>query len=299
MTAPLHSREIKGKGRWYGSCGDGCPFGDQLLISVTNAQGIVNKPALPPSAAKITAEAAWDRLPQMVATSRQSLTEGPCVKARVADRCGKCRFCVNAAIKGEYRQQWETKAELGTRIHAHAHAAVLGQPMIMEPEIQPFIRSYARFLKAFGVDLFKHIEAAETTILDRKRGYAGTGDLWIWLPTGPNRKLELWLIDIKTSLGKPATAVYSDQVLQLAGLRYAPEAIMPDDTTIKVPRFAKAGLLNLRQDDFALIEVPADRAAHAAFVHAVGLRTYMADVDTKTWAVTAPPGEATVTKRVA
>lgn len=300
MTAPLHSRDIRGKGRWYGACSEDCPFGNDLLISVTNAQGVINKPALPPAAAKETAKAAWDRLPQMVSTSRQPLN-GPngCDKARVADRCGECRFCVNAAIKAEYKQQWEAKADLGTLIHAHAAAAVIGQPMVMDPVVEPFIRQYVRFLKAYRVNLTEHIEAVETTILHRKAGYAGTGDLWIWLPTGAGGKYELALVDLKTSLTKPATAVYPDQILQLAGLRFAPEAILPDDSVVKVPKFARTFLLNLRQNDFALIEVPADRAAHSAFVHAVGLQRFMQDVDTKTWPVTSPPGAAAVNRRVA
>ena len=50
MTAPKHAREIKGKGRYYGNCGaDNCPLGDVPdpgLMSVTNAQSVIAKPAL-------------------------------------------------------------------------------------------------------------------------------------------------------------------------------------------------------------------------------------------------------------
>lgn len=89
MTAPLHAREVKGKGRFYGTCGqDACPFGQDEFMSVTNAQSVVAKPALVPAAVKVTAAAAWDRLPSMVPTSRQPV-DGPCSKARVANRyCG-------------------------------------------------------------------------------------------------------------------------------------------------------------------------------------------------------------------
>lgn len=284
MTTPLHAREIKGKGRYYGACCETCPLGDQLYISVTNAQSVINKPALPPSAAKLTAETAWELLPQMVATSRQE-PDGPngCEKRRVADRCGRCRFCVTSAIKAEYRLQWESKAELGTRIHAHAHAHVLGKPMALDEEVEPFIGEYIKFLLAWGVDPDIHVEAAETTVVDRRHGYAGTGDLWVWLPTGRGGKRELHLVDIKTSLNKPANVIYPDQEIQLAGLRYAPKAILPDDTEVDVPKFAGAAILNLRTDTHALIPLPAGRDAHKAFLGAVALQKHFHGQDTRAW----------------
>jgi hypothetical protein len=284
MTSPAHAFEVKGKGRFYAACQDGCPLGTTPLISVTNAQSVVNKPALPPSAAKITAAAAWELLPSMVAVSRQD-EAGPngCDRKRVSDRCGRCRFCVTSAIKGHYKQEWEAKAELGTRIHTHAYSHVVGRPIGYDEEVEPFLDQYLAFLEAWQVDVTEHVEAAETTIFDTEHGYAGTGDVWLWLPTGPDGQRELWLIDIKTSLTKPATAVYADQVLQLAALRYAPKAVLPDDSEVDVPPFAGAALLNLRTDSHALIPLPADETAHQAFIHAVGLRTFLADQDEKTW----------------
>lgn len=284
MTAPLHAREIKGKGRWYGRCDADCPFGDDLLISVTNAQGVVAKPALVPSAVKITAEYAWELVPQMVRLSRQT-PAGPngCDRKRVADRCGECRFCVTATLKKQHDNIWEHARDTGTAVHAAAHAHVLGQPQVPDLEVAPFVDQYLAFLDAWQIDINEHVEAAETTILHRKAKYAGTGDLWVQLPTGPGGKRQLWLVDIKTSLTKPPNVVYTDQVLQLAGLRYAPEAILPDDTVVEVPPFAGAALLNLRKDAHALIPVPADRAAHRAFVNAVGLQTFLLEQDTKSW----------------
>lgn len=296
MTAPLHARDIQGKGRYYGACSEDCPFGEDLFISVTNAQSVVNKPALPPAAAKATAEAAWNLLPQMVATSRQPLEGVPADRGKTCDkrspvstRCGRCRFCITAAIKAQYKEQWETKAELGTRVHTHAHAHVLGRPMTPDPEVAPFLGQYLEFLQAWDVDLDEHVEAAETTVVDRKNGYAGTADVWLWLPTGKGGKRELWLIDIKTSLTKPATTVYADQVLQLAGLRFAPRALLVDDTEIDVPKFAGAALLNLRQTEHALIPLPADRAAHRAFLGAVVLQTTFHAQDMKAWTRLDPP----------
>jgi hypothetical protein len=284
MTSPLHAREIKGKGRYYGSCGDGCPFGDDLLISVTNAQSVVAKPALVPAAVKVTAETAWQYLPAMVALSRQT-PNGPngCDRKRVAERCGSCRFCLTAAIKAEHRNQWDTAADFGSLVHTYAYSHVVGKPMPADADVQPFLGQYLRFLEAWRVDLDKHVEAAETTIIDRRNGYAGTGDIWLQLPTGPDGRRQLWLVDIKTSLKAPVNRVYPDQELQLAGLRFAPKALLPDDTEIDVPKFAGAALLNLRADAHQLIPLPADKAAHRAFLGAVTLQRHFHSQDTKGW----------------
>ncbi len=294
MTAPLHSREIKGRGRYYGPCSETCPLGSdtgELYISVTNAQSVINKPALPPAAARDTAQAAWDRLPQMVATSRQPLVGIPVDgnpktcdrRSPVSTRCGGCRFCLNMVIKAQYKEQWETKAELGTRVHNRAHAHVLGQPALPDEEVEPFFGQYLEFLERWKVDLDQHVVAAETTVFDRKHRYAGTGDVWLQLPTGPAGRRQLWLIDIKTSLTKPANVVYADQELQLAGLRFAPTAVLVDDTEIKVPTFAGAALLNLRQEAHALIPLPAGKDAHRAFLAAVTLQSHFHGQDTKAW----------------
>lgn len=291
MTSPFHARDIKGKGRYYGSCGqDNCPFGDDQFISVTNAQGVVAKPALVPAAVKVTTETAWNWLPHMVALSRQPEAgvpaDGgkPCDKrSPVSTRCGGCRFCLNAAIKREHQNQWDSAANLGSDIHTYAYSHNIGQPMPFDAEIHPFMEQYLAFLSAWGVDINRHIEAAETTIISRRHKYAGTGDIWIWLPTGKAGALQLWLVDIKTSRKAPVNRVYADQVLQLAGLRFAESAILPDDTEVEIPKFAGAALLNLRTDAHQLIPLNADRAAHKAFVNAVGLQTFFHELDTKAW----------------
>lgn len=296
MTEPLHARDIKGKGRYYGACGrDNCPFGDDLYISVTNAQGIVNKPALVPAAVKVTAEYAWQILPTMVTLSRSGADPNGCSKKRVAERCGACRFCLTAQMKAEHRNQWDYAADFGSAVHGAAYAENIGEPRGYDPDVEPFVQQYLRAMELLGVDLDRDIEAAETTILSRRHRYAGTGDIWTHLHLDPKTlqwnpaKRWLWLIDIKTSLKSPVDRVYGDQILQLAGLRFAEKAILADDTEVDVPKFAGTALLNLRSAGFALIPLPADKTAHAAFVHAVGLQTFMHGLETKSWRPVATP----------
>lgn len=312
MTAPKHAREVKGKGRYYGACTDTCPFGDRQFISITNVQDVINKPALPPSAAKITAAAAWNLLPLMLATSRQPEAgvpvDGgkPCEKrSPVSTRCGGCRFCITAAIKGEYRQQWEHKRELGTRIHIMAAAELLGEPVPHDEEAEPFFGQYLDWLTAWGVDVVRDVEAVETTIVDWDNEYAGTGDLWVWLHLDPktgkvSRKRFLWLIDIKTSLDKAVDVVYADQPLQLAALRFAPKALLNDDTQVEVPDFAGTALLNLRPNAHALVPIETDRNTYAAFLGAAIAQRYFHGQDMKPWVpVDAPPAPEPTSSRKA
>lgn len=291
MTQPLHARDVRGKGRYYGPCQDGCPLGidvdDRLFMSVTNAQSVVAKPALVPAAAKETAAAAWDRLPDMLRTSRQP-ENGPCAKLRVAERCGTCRFCVTSAIKGAHREVWESAADLGTAIHYHAAARTIGGALPFDEEVEPYIDQYLRFLDAMGVDLDRDIYSVETTVFDRDLMFAGTGDIAVELPVDPSGKItrgrRLWILDIKSSRKKPADTVYADQPLQLAALRFAPRTVLVDDTEQETPEYAGAAILNLRTDDHAMIPLPADEDAYAAFRHAVGLQRWFHDrVDVKAW----------------
>lgn len=303
MSAPKHARDVKGKGRYYGDCGTpGCPLAglpDPGFISVTNAQGVIAKPALVPAAAKATAAAAWNLLPQMVATSRQT-AEGPCAKARVADRCGRCRFCITSAIKAEHKNEWERAADFGSLVHAHAHAHVLGEPIPYDEDVAPFIDQHIAFLEAWRIDLDRHVEAAELTVVSRKHGYAGTGDLWLHLPlaydatTGRTTftawdRRKLWLLDGKSSLKKPVGVVYADQPLQLAALRFAEEAVLPDETVVPMPRFEGAAILNWRSDAHALIPQPAGRDVHKAFLGAVELQRLFHASDVKAWERIDPP----------
>jgi hypothetical protein len=102
-------------------------------------------------------------------------------------------------------------------------------------------------------------------VFHRRLGYAGTADLLIWLPTGADRAMELWLIDYKTSATRSAKSVYPENTLQLAALRFAEVVVLPDDTDAPMPPIQRTGVLNLRAKSHALVEMPAGRDAHRAF----------------------------------
>lgn len=243
MTEPRHAHETE-NGRYYSD-----PAGGPDLVSVTNVLDTsVNKTrSLMPWAVKVTLE--WI-LDHRMEVARRAITD---------------RDALTKQLKQIHRDARDTAADLGTLIHKAAEKRLLGAPFAVEREVAPYLVQLERFLSFWGVDIDKHVEAAEITCLHRRLGYAGTADLMIWLPTGEARALELWLIDFKTSATRSAKAVYPENTQQLAALRYCETVLLPDDTEQPMPKIQKAGVLNLRAKSHALVEMPAGRDAHKAF----------------------------------
>lgn len=242
MTNPRHARDTV-RGRYYSD-----PAGGPDLVSVTNVLDTsVNKKALIPWGVKVTVEYVLANLP---AITLRVVTEPTAVVRE---------------IKAVHREVKEKAADLGDRIHKAAELHLLGAPVPADPEVAPYLAQLKLWLAGWGVDLDKHIEATEITVFHRRLGYAGTADLLIWLPTGPGGRLDLWLIDFKTSATRPAKSVYPENTLQLAALRYAETVLLPDDTDAPMPAIQRAGVLNLRAKSHALVPMPADRTAHRAF----------------------------------
>jgi hypothetical protein len=260
VTSPKHAHDTN-RGRYYEH-----PITGDRLVSVTNVLGTcVAKQALVPWAAKVAAEYAMTNLPSLVARTRTHDREE-----------------LRKEISRQVTVTRDKAADLGSRIHAHAEAHVLGKPIAHDPEVDPYVKQYLRFLDDFEINITQHIEAAEMTVADPDHGYAGTGDLLAWLrldgyTQGKVKRLDgderrLWLIDIKSSATRPATSGYPEYVLQLAALRFAREAWLPDDTVVPMPRpIVGAAVLNLRPKSYALIPVDASKTAHAAFLGALPL----------------------------
>jgi hypothetical protein len=245
VSNPKHARDTD-NGRYYED-----PATGDRYVSVTNALDSLNKPALAPAAAKVTAEYFADNLPAAVRASRNPTTMDDFVKA----------------AKAEYKNVWESRRDFGTRVHNQAEAYALGTPIEPDEQAEAFVDQYREFLQDFGVNIATDIDAVEVTVLDRTHRYGGTADLWINLGGLPQGQPDgLWLVDIKTSLTKSASVVYRDHALQLAALRYAEIALAPDDSEHPVPKFAGAAILNLRAHAYGFIPMPATRDLHAAFL---------------------------------
>lgn len=251
MTDPKHAKATE-NGRYYTD-----PDGGPDLVSVTNCLQTIGKPALVPWSAGLVADAV---IADAIAIARRARHDAATLRKELV------------ALP---RQVSDHAKDLGTRVHKRAQAHVLGTPYPADAEVEPYAIQLAKWFLLWRIDFDRDIEAVETTVVHRARGYAGTGDLWIWLPTGPFGRRQLWLIDYKTSATKPSTAVYPEQPLQLAALRKAPEWLLPDDSSAPAPRVQKTGLLNLRTGAHRLIEVPSGRAQFRGFLGAMETARYL------------------------
>jgi hypothetical protein len=240
------------RGRYYTD-----PAGGPDLISITNALSSIAKPALVPWAAGMTADAV---IADPIVTARRARTEPTALRRELV------------AVSRGYTERAQN---LGTRVHLRAVALVLNTPHAYDEEVEPYAVQLAAWFRLWRVRFDQDVEAVETTVMHRKRGYAGTGDLWVWLPTGPFRRRQLWLVDYKTSAKKPADTVYDEQPLQLAALRHAPEWLLPDDSSEPAPRVHRTALLNLRPRSHRFIEVPSGRKQFRAFLGALETSRYL------------------------
>ncbi|MDX3039389.1 hypothetical protein PV383_19725 [Streptomyces caniscabiei] len=276
MTNPKHAQDTP-QGRYYTD-----PAGGPDLVSVTNViDTAVNKSmALVPWGVKLTVEYVLDNV---VDIARRVLLD---------------RLSLTREIKAIHREVRERAADLGDRVHAAAEARLLGAPIADDPEVLPYLHQFDLWLKSWGV-VDDDLEATEITVLHRRLGYAGTADLMVWLPSGPDGRRELWLIDYKSSATRRASSVYPENTLQLAALRYAETALLPDDTEEPMPRIERTGVLNLRAKSHALVPMPAGRDAHRAFRGALETTRWLHAAKSSYPALTAPEGAARTIRKAA
>jgi hypothetical protein len=235
MTDPKYAYQNPGRGRWYKH-----PATGESWPSITNVlDTAIAKVALVPWAAKVTAEKAWQMLPQMVATSRKPVE----------------REALHKIIKGEIRIVKDMAADLGSRIHAQVEADVLGRPAPDDEEVKPFVAQAFEFFHDFGVNLDKDVEATEATVINRTAGYAGTGDLWLWLRVDGKRRL--LVIDYKTSSTRAADSVFPEMGLQVAAIARAEKVLLDNGEEVDPPEpIHGTAILNLRADRYALMPMP-------------------------------------------
>lgn len=176
---------------------------DVRMWSVTTIIGALDKPALVPWAANMTAEEAVrvaKRLPTMVEE------DGPEETARWL---AAARF---RRPKGQKR----SAAELGTAVHdAIERFALTGERPAVDEDVVPFIDQFTRWAQVAQ----PAYEAAEMTVYDTRFGYAGTLDA---IACVSGRRL---IVDYKTTVKPDAPGKtqgpYPEVALQLAAYRYA------------------------------------------------------------------------------
>lgn len=184
MTAPALAVNVRGKGRHYEH-----PETGELVPSVTNIIGILDKPAIPRWAAKTVAEQAW----------KLRYTLDDLGQAEAID-----------VLKGSPWRQSRRSADRGTSIHEYLEARASGiTPDILGGEAKTYQQAADEFLEIHQPEF----NLTEFTVFGD--GYAGTGDFIA------DMHGRLVLGDFKTS-----KALYPEIALQLAALRNAREVVV-------------------------------------------------------------------------
>jgi hypothetical protein len=151
-----------------------------------------------------------------------------------------------------YRES-ERKKDLGSDIHRHVEAHILGHPVPeTPPDVAPYIHQLHRVEDAFR----PHWLMSEATVYSDSESYAGTLDV---LARVGQRDL-IAIGDVKS--GK---AIYSEIALQLAAYARADYVGLPDGTDVEMPRPDLAFGLHLTPDDYHVIPVRIDDDVWDAF----------------------------------
>lgn len=235
------------------------------MTSVTTALKVLDKPAIPEWAKRVTAETAIDNLElvaQMVKTGgRQAAIDW--VKS----------------LPNYHRDQ---AADLGTRIHILAEKTTFGESPAMTPEEAPFVEQYRRFISDFRPDFLR----VEAMVCDLTHRYAGTLD---WIARIPGYGVVLG--DIKTasetyadaekkaaSKGRKFKDTYEETALQLAGLRYAEFMGWAEDARKHpIPEIDQCAVLRLRPDGYRLIPYKVTETTWGRFLKALDLYEFFRD----------------------
>lgn len=176
MTAPALAQDVRGKGRHYQN-----PKTGDLVPSVTNIIGLMDKPALPRWSAKMVAETAW-----RMRGSLQNMEENEAVDM----------------LKGSPWSKSRRASERGTDIHEYLEAGVNAwQVASLSPDALPYQAAADAWLMSSEIEPI----ATELTVFHPK--YAGTLDFVGMV----DRRLTI--LDWKTS-----KAIYDEAALQLAAL---------------------------------------------------------------------------------
>lgn len=240
MTTPALSVAVRGRGRHYED-----PRTGELLPSVTNVIGALNKPALPRWAAKVVAE-------QAVALAGSLANLDP---AEAID-----------LLKGSPWRSSTRAADRGTTIHDRLEQLTLGK----EPkgpltgEALEFAGGIEAFLKAHTLEPWH----TEVTVFGD--GYAGTADYLGLIDGIPV------VMDYKTGKG-----LYPEVALQLTALRYA-DVMVVDGEIKPLPEtdYGVAVLITKTGYQIKKVDLPAD--AWEAFVALLEVRTWQLDHEKKT-----------------
>ncbi len=256
MSAPANSETNEAGARWYVH-----PLTGERFISVTTVLSHIAKFGLTDWAARLSADAAFHRLPWL----RRCAQVATC-NATGDDACGNCRTCATTWLANRHNEERDTAAERGIRLHDAAEQhALFGPGAHVDDDVRPYVEQYLRWREAYQpVDL-----AAEMTVISRKWGYAGTLDALVRFDD-PGRLPK----SMRHLAGVPVCADYKTSKhvdipkgWQVVAYAAADTVLLPDGSEQPMPEIKGGLIVHIWPNKVQSREVYLTDANHAHFVH--------------------------------
>jgi len=251
---PANSETSQEGSRWYIH-----PTSGERFISVTTVLGNIARFGLIDWAARLSAAAAFDRLPQLNRASRIAA----CNLTKTADACGSCRDCVTYWLADRHNQVRDDAADLGVKLHDIAESdSLFGEGVHIDEDVRP----YAEQLRAWRSAYQPEFHAAEMTVISRKWGYAGTLDAILSIAAMPEKLAHLSglpvCVDWKTS--KNVDLIKGWQVIAYAN---ADAVLLPDGTELPMPEIKGGLIVHVRPERVQMREVHLTAENFQYFIH--------------------------------
>lgn len=245
------------------------PLTGEVFDSVTSALDIFDKGGLKIWSAMVAAEAAFEYLPQLVASILVPVcgnTFNRCYEKHGRQNrcercpCGKCEKCVYRHLAWMHQAESGRRADEGTECHSAINHWIVsgGDVPSMRAEVQPYFATFLRFVEDYGLTPGPggSWEQTEATLLNREHMYAGTSDAAIWIRPGRPLADELLAAlgrttpslvrtDYKTR-EKPEERLYNDMPLQGVAYEHCPTVMLPNGEEHPAPSTAARMVLQLR-----------------------------------------------------
>lgn len=150
----------------------------------------------------------------------------------------------------------DSKAAVGTEVHAFAESSALGTPAPSPSEKAiPYIRSY----EAFQYDMHPEYVGVELAVFNRTHGYAGTADIYAVIDG------KVCIVDIKT--GK---SIWPEVALQLAAYSRGEFGVV-DGHEVPLPIVERGYVLHVTESGYELRRCDISDTSYDAFVAATRL----------------------------
>lgn len=173
---------------------------------------------------------------------------------------GKSGAFAGAAVKltkegVNYREEWKSRAERGTRVHSHCESFLRREPIDCLESDMGYVDAVEKFMTDYDPILIELEEIALSEL-----GYGGRFDMIVRLGD------QTVLLDLKT--GSPYAV---EHTLQLSAYRFADGIAMFDEDGNEaglrpMPKIDRAGCLYVQGDgSYTLTYYPADESAFAQF----------------------------------